>query len=48
MKKFERENVKLLNCDMFESEGLSNIESASIDAIITDFPYGTLNKFYGE
>lgn len=44
MKKFERENVKLLNCDMFESEGFPNIESASIDAIITDFPYGTLNK----
>lgn len=44
MKIFEHENVKLLNCDMFGSEGFPSIESASIDAIITDFPYGTLNK----
>lgn len=37
-------DVTLINCDMFSNEGLAKISSASIDAVITDFPYGTLNK----
>ena len=41
---FEQEGVKILNCDMFSSEGLLAIPDDTIDAIITDFPYGTLNK----
>ncbi len=41
---FEYDNIKLVNCDMFSLEGFSSIESSSIHAIITDFPYGTLNK----
>lgn len=39
------DSVQLHNCDMFEDgRGLSCIPDSSIDAVITDFPYGTLNK----
>ncbi len=41
---FEVENVRISNCDMFSGEGLYALPEKSIDAIITDFPYGTLNK----
>ena len=41
---FEIENIKIINCDMFSQYGLSQIATNSVDAIITDFPYGTLNK----
>lgn len=41
---FEFDSVKLVNCDMFSPEGLYAILNKSVDAIITDFPYGTLNK----
>lgn len=41
---FETENVKIINCDMFAAEGLAAITQGAVDAIITDFPYGTLNK----
>lgn len=37
-------NIKIANCDMFSELGLFSINDSSIDAIITDFPYGTLNK----
>ena len=37
-------NIKIVNCDMFSGLGLFGIDDSSIDAIITDFPYGTLNK----
>ena len=40
----EFDDIKIINADMFSNEGLGSIEDASIDAIITDFPYGTLNK----
>lgn len=32
---------------MFSKDGLSSLDELSIDAIITDFPYGTLNKRNG-
>jgi len=41
---FEDKNITIINCDMFAPEGLKSIEKSSINAIITDFPYGTLNK----
>ena len=41
---FETGNIKIINCDMFSKYGLPAILDNSIDAIITDFPYGTLNK----
>lgn len=41
---FETENIKIINCDMFATEGFASIFPNSVDAIITDFPYGTLNK----
>lgn len=44
MKEFVFDNIKLINCDMFSKDGLYNISSNTINAIITDFPYGTLNK----
>lgn len=44
MKEFVVDNIKLINCDMFAKEGLYSIPSNVINAIITDFPYGTLNK----
>ena len=41
---FEAGNIKIINCDMFDFEGLPSLKSNSINAVITDFPYGTLNK----
>ena len=41
---FEIDNIKIINCDMFSQDGFSQIPNNSIEAIITDFPYGTLNK----
>lgn len=41
---FDYGNIKIANCDMFSKLGLFGIDDSSIDAIITDFPYGTLNK----
>ncbi|MCF2668859.1 DNA-methyltransferase [Faecalicatena contorta] len=40
-------NIQIINCDMFDECGLSSITDCAIDAIITDFPYGTLNKRNG-
>lgn len=37
-------DIKIFNCDMFSSDGLISIGDNSIHAVITDFPYGTLNK----
>lgn len=44
MKEFEYKDIKIVNCDMFSENGLYALEDKSINAIITDFPYGTLNK----
>lgn len=41
---FELDNIKILNCDMFDLGGLFSIKDKSVNAIITDFPYGVLNK----
>ena len=41
---FETQNIRLVNCDMFSDKGLSAIGNDAVDAIVTDFPYGTLNK----
>ncbi len=41
---FEANGVKIVNCDMFNKNGLYALSNNSVDAIITDFPYGTLNK----
>ncbi len=41
---FQYNGIKLINCDMFSEEGLAALAPCSIDAIITDFPYGTVNK----
>ena len=38
------ENIQIFNCDMFDEQGLLSIPDKTINAIITDFPYGTLNK----
>ena len=38
---------RLVCCDMFAEAGLAAIAERSVDAIITDFPYGTLNKRNG-
>jgi len=40
-------DVHIVNCDMFDANGLISIKDKSINAIITDFPYGTLNKRNG-
>ena len=40
-------NIQIINCDMFDECGLPSITDCAIDAIITDFPYGTLNKRNG-
>ncbi len=36
--------IEIYNCDMFDECGLPPLKQESIDAVITDFPYGTLNK----
>lgn len=36
--------IKIVNDDMFSDNGLKSLSENFIDAIITDFPYGTLNK----
>lgn len=36
--------IQLQHCDMFSSDGFTSLPNASIDALITDLPYGTLNK----
>lgn len=41
---FYYNDITLVNCDMFSDSGLKSIIDNSIHAIITDFPYGTLNK----
>ena len=41
---FEYKNIKIINGDMFDNICLPSIENHKIDAVITDFPYGTLNK----
>ncbi len=41
---FDGCGIKLVHCDMFAQNGLAKIADNLIDAIITDFPYGTLNK----
>ena len=41
------DKIVLINCDMFSPEGMASISENDIDAIITDFPYGTLNKRNG-
>ncbi len=37
-------DIVIINTDMFSDIGLSLLLNNSINAIITDFPYGTLNK----
>lgn len=37
-------NIKIFNCDMFSNDGIYSLYGQSLDALITDFPYGTLNK----
>lgn len=41
---FIYKNIKIVNGDMFDNDCLLAIKDKEIDAIITDFPYGTLNK----
>lgn len=41
---FSYKGITLIYCDMFDEKGLAAVSSESIDAVITDFPYGTLNK----
>ena len=41
------DSVAICNCDMFSDDGFLSIANNLIDAIITDFPYGTLNKRNG-
>ena len=36
-------NATLKCCDMFSDDGFKSIPDNSVDAIITDFPYGVLN-----
>jgi site-specific DNA-methyltransferase (adenine-specific) len=44
IKFFDYGDIKVINCDMFDTVGLQNLPPQSVNAIITDFPYGTLNK----
>lgn len=37
-------NIMIINDDMFSENSISLLNNQSIDAVITDFPYGTLNK----
>ena len=40
--------IDIRNCDMFdEKDGLASLNKGDVNAIITDFPYGTLNKRNG-
>jgi site-specific DNA-methyltransferase (adenine-specific) len=41
------QEYKIFNCDMFSENGFDGLIDNSINAIITDFPYGTLNKRNG-
>lgn len=41
---FEFENIKIICGDMFDNGCFSSLKDNEIDAVITDFPYGTLNK----
>lgn len=42
---FDNNRIVIHNCDMFDkNSGLYSLEKGQIDAVITDFPYGTLNK----
>lgn len=43
-KVFEYKNIRIVNGDMFDSDCLLSVKDKSVHAIITDFPYGTLNK----
>ena len=44
-KVFAYKNIKIVNCDMFDKHnGLPSLAPKTLDAVITDFPYGTLNK----
>lgn len=38
------EDLQMKHCDMFSLDGFASLPDASIDAVITDLPYGTLNK----
>ncbi|MCL2846990.1 MAG: site-specific DNA-methyltransferase [Firmicutes bacterium] len=44
---FQKGGILLVKTDMFGQHGFQSIAEASVDAIITDFPYGTLNKRNG-
>lgn len=37
-------DIMIINDDMFSNKGISSLSNNCIDAVITDFPYGTLNK----
>lgn len=41
------QEYKIFNCDMFSENGFGGLVDNSINAIITDFPYGTLDKRNG-
>lgn len=41
---FEYKNIKIINGDMFDNGCFPSIGNNEVDAVITDFPYGTLNK----
>lgn len=41
---FEFGNIKIVCGDMFDDCCFSSLKDNEIDAVITDFPYGTLNK----
>lgn len=42
--KYESDNVILIHGDMFDQDLFPSIKDNTISAVITDFPYGTLNK----
>ena len=41
---FSDGQIELRNCDMFDSDGFESLRDKSVSAIITDLPYGVLNK----
>jgi len=45
MKTFKNKNTKILHGDIFE--GLSSLESSSVDLIFADHPYNIRKDFFG-
>lgn len=44
MREFKEEGILIRQCDMFGDDGVLSLPDDSVDAVITDLPYGLVNK----